>query len=86
MMNVLVDQANKKALEYFRGNTDGKGLNHNALAFAIGALEKQVPKKVKKAHWETICPVCKGSLYIDDLNVIMESQYCPDCGQRLEWE
>lgn len=78
--------ANRKALEYFRGHTDGKGLDHNALAFAIQALEKQVPKKVKEAHFETVCPVCKGSLYIDDLNVVEQSRYCPDCGQMLEWE
>lgn len=44
-MNKLLDQANKRALEYFRSGTDGKGLDHNALAFAIQALEKQVPKR-----------------------------------------
>lgn len=85
-MNKLLDQANKRALDYFKCRTDGKGLDQNALAFAIQALEKQVPKKVKEAHFETVCPVCKGSLYIDDLNVVEQSRYCPDCGQMLEWE
>lgn len=85
MMNVLVDRANKKALEYFRRNTDGKGLNHNALAFAIGALEKQVPKRIVDDYSETVCPCCKANFFIDDLNVVMKYDYCPDCGQKLEW-
>lgn len=75
----------KRALKYFTTRTDGKGIDHAALASAVLALEKQVSKKIKEAHFETVCPVCKGSLYIDDLNVVEQSQYCPDCGQRLEW-
>lgn len=85
-MNKLLDQANKRALDYFKCRTDGKGLDQNALAFAIKALEKQVPKEVKKAHFETVCPACKSNLYIEDLNVVMIYDFCPDCGQRLEWE
>lgn len=84
-MNKLLDQANKRALDYFKCSTDGKVFDHNALAFAIQALEKQVPKRAVDAHFDTACPACKNNLYIEDLNVVEKSRYCPDCGQRLEW-
>lgn len=38
----------EKALDYFRGNVDGKGLDNRYLACAIDALEKQIQKKVVK--------------------------------------
>lgn len=84
-MSEFINQANKRALEYFRSRTDGKGLDHNALAFAIQALEKQVPKRIKNAHSETICPCCGTNFYVEDLNTVMIYDFCPDCGQRLEW-
>ena len=51
------------------------------------ALEKQVPKE---AHWEgkpmgikslelgKYCPICDYPFEVD-------YNYCPDCGQRLDW-
>ena len=83
-MNRLVT-ANRKALEYFRSRTDGKELDHNALAFAIQALEKQVPKRAVDAHVDTVCPASRADLFPEDLNAVEKSRYCPDCGQRLEW-
>lgn len=62
-----------------------------ALEMAIQALEKQVPKKV---IWENekngkvylfswaYCPNC-GSDMCDKHNE--EFQFCPDCGQALDW-
>ena len=48
----------------------------------IEALEKQIPKKVKREQYfyGTIdyCPVCNW-LFRDRLN------YCPNCGQALDW-
>lgn len=84
-MSKFINQANKRALEYFRSGTDGKGLDHNALAFAIKALEKQVPKRAVDAHAGTICPACRANLFLEDLNAVEKSRYCPDCGQRFEW-
>lgn len=80
-----VDIANKRALEYFKCRLDGKGIDFNALACAVIALEKQIPKKIVDDYSETVCPSCKANLFIEDLNVVMKSDYCPDCGQKLEW-
>jgi rubrerythrin len=47
----------------------------------LQALKKQIPKKVEKIihddeeYCET-CPIC-GKFAFDN--------YCPECGQRLEW-
>jgi hypothetical protein len=53
------------------------------------ALEKQIPKKVKKIRQETIlgyavtvhCPVCGGSVWQN----ADESKYCFRCGQAIDW-
>lgn len=56
-----------------------------ALKVGITALEKQIPKKV---IWENeifswaYCPNC-GSDMCDKYND--EFQFCPDCGQALDW-
>lgn len=99
-MNKLLVQANKRALDYFKCRTDGKGLDQNALAFAIKALDKQVPKKLKhKTNRFVIqgyeydddcvyCPSCNkfmGNLSADRHNELTKHHYCPDCGQMLEW-
>ena len=84
-MSEFINQANKRALEYFRSRTDGKGLDLNALAFAIQALEKQVPKRAVDAHVDTVCPASRADLFPEDLNAVEKSRYCPDCGQKLEW-
>ena len=59
----------------------------NGLRMAIKALEKQIPKKLKE-HTQSqygcipVCGVCNGimDLMQGDLN------YCPNCGQKLNWE
>jgi len=54
-------------------------LNKNNIA---EALEKQVPKKVKRfLDYKTIkmCPECGHEL-------IYGSKYCDKCGQKLDWE
>lgn len=66
-----------------------------ALKVGISALEKQVPKKViweNKKNSKTYlhpwgfpwacCPNC-GSDMCDKYND--EFQFCPDCGQALDW-
>lgn len=42
------------------------------------SLEKQIPKKSDKSEHTDCCPVCQFELY-QALN------YCPNCGQRLDW-
>lgn len=66
-----------------------------SLKTALSALEKQVPKKVKKEFvtvngcitcFETdVCPVCGNVFYIEDLGQTMYYSFCPDCGQALDW-
>lgn len=66
-----------------------------SLKTALSALEKQVPKKVKKEFvtvngcitcFETdVCPVCGNDFYIEDLGQTMYYSFCPDCGQALDW-
>lgn len=59
------------------------------------ALEKQIPKKVIREFksiggaitcFETsVCPICEMDFYIDDLGQTMYCDFCPDCGQALDW-
>ena len=49
-----------------------------SLDIAISALEKQIPKIVKKTKNEIVCPTC-GTL-------VGSSPYCRYCGQKLSWE
>ena len=54
-------------------------LEKEALYMAIEALEKQVikePKFLLRAS-RFICPVCGYNV---------EHKYCPECGQKLDWE
>ena len=79
------DMRYKEAYNYFISRTDGMGIDPSALGCAVLAIEKQIPMQVKKDHADTVCPSCKGSLFNEDLNVIEESNYCYQCGQRLKW-
>ena len=66
-----------------------------AIETATQALEKQIPKKVKREFvteggcitcFETdVCPVCGNYFYIEDLGQTMYYSFCPDCGQALDW-
>ena len=64
--------------------TDGM----EAVKFAIQALEKQVPMKVKNSGeripFEWYCPAC-GELLCDDGYKDTYIKYCEHCGQKLDW-
>ena len=72
-----------------------KDYQEDVAEIAILALEKQVPKKVKKEFvtvngcitcFETdVCPVCGNDFYIEDLGQTMYYSFCPDCGQKTNW-
>ena len=61
-----------------------------SMRIALEALEKQISKEVTNKFtdldeegFEVIfggCPNCKMEVNFDD------NEYCPYCGQRLEWE
>ena len=54
---------------------------------AIGALEKQIPKKViNKGHlyaYACFCPVCNS--IVSSAPPYDEANYCYKCGQALDW-
>ena len=84
-MSKTYERFYKKALDYFRTGTDGKGIPDYALCMAIDALKKQIPRRIEDKHSDTVCPACKRRFYIEDLNVVKKARYCYECGQRLEW-
>lgn len=67
--------------------------NVDAIKVAIEALEKQIPKQVIfeyggyadgfPVYDVAYCPLCNCSFEDDDAN--WEIDYCPHCGQRLDW-
>lgn len=80
----------EKAIEYLKwrfevhggkiGLYDDDG-STKAYELAISALEKQISKKVRHIsgmHSTGRCPVCSAYTVLNN--------YCPNCGQRLEWD
>ena len=65
------------------GVTDEIVLNEKAITRAI---VKSVPKKViYDREFYPYCPSCKCSHKLNLLSVYRVN-YCPECGQALEWE
>ena len=60
----------------------------SALALAIEALEKQIPKKPLHMHKNYYCPICKedGWMSWDDAIPNDMDKYCGTCGQAIDWE
>lgn len=81
----------QEAIKWFEKYIDNecyKESFQNACKLAIESIEKATPKKVVNVKsvedWDVLfiageCPVC-GSWLNDEM------KYCPECGQRLEWE
>ena len=79
----------QEAIEFFKGELEGgKCSEHcvqcNANEFALQALEKQIPKKVKNItitlyYKQGRCPNC-NALLKNTMNI-----FCSDCGQALDW-
>ena len=69
--------AQKKRLE-------SKFAKFAALNLAIGAIDKQIPKKpIEKSPWVYHCPRCDSRTVEDAF--IKKFKFCPDCGQALDW-
>ena len=52
------------------------------LNMAINALEKQMPKKPHKNFAKFSGVWCSCGKYLDFVD---KQNYCPDCGQKLDW-
>lgn len=83
---------NKEAIAQLRCNVEGDYINLDdleAFAVAIQALEKQIPKKpLARDLWElgtaigSSCPTCGYDFPIGNYR---RYEYCPECGQALDW-
>ena len=60
----------------------------SALALAIEALKKQIPKKPLHMHKNYYCPICKEDVWIlwDDAVPNDMDKYCGKCGHAIDWE
>ena len=56
----------------------------DALAMAIDALEKQIPKSVRVTTSTKRCAVC-GRQLSGIGNLHPERKYCQNCGQAIKW-
>ena len=58
----------------------------DGLEMAIEALEKQIPKKILRGtitrDTACYCSVCKSYVCFED---VYKDDYCPKCGQRIDW-
>lgn len=79
---------NQDALWFFEeelkcGKCNDDCLQCNSMEMAIGALEKQIPKKpIEDGYYNKpcVCPYCG-----QDLDYIECAKYCKNCGQALDW-
>lgn len=55
-----------------------------SIAMAIEALEKQIPKK-PTGNKMNCCPSCKALVGIHTDVINAKYNYCPKCGQALDW-
>lgn len=56
----------------------------------IEALEKQIPKKpyIEEHDYGNayVCTICETFIhYVDDDEEHLRFDYCPNCGQKIEW-
>lgn len=63
----------------------GSNISDEAAKSAIQALEKQIQKKPKK-NFEKFSGVwCVCGKYLGKGYFVNKPNYCPDCGQKLDW-
>ena len=60
------------------------GMRYNAIVTARGALYRLIPQKPIKYKDIWLCPICDDKNLADD--DITDCEYCPNCGQALDWE
>lgn len=64
--------------------------DEEAIDMAISALEKQIPKKPIKIRYRLYVCECGRNLsptFIDDdATLQMFFNFCPECGQKVNWE
>lgn len=86
----------RESIEVIKANypTSGYYMLRESLDIAIEALEKQLPKRprengmsdglIKRTKYYT-CQTCGNCLLTEMMNERQNTNYCWDCGQRLDW-
>lgn len=54
----------------------------DSLIVIKGVVEKQVAKKLRIEPIGNVCPEC----FYDTAFMSKGEEYCPNCGQKLDWE
>lgn len=76
------------------GCTEVKRFEHiqlEKIEMIINALEKQVAKKPiqqstdEKTHYKCVCGNISMTVYTDGIRQGYTPNYCPNCGQKLDW-
>lgn len=77
---MMYEEALREVLHQVYRNTDDfeMRISKDCYKLIIEALEKQIPKKLKDDGW-LYCPICGRDVLLDRFD------YCPDCGQALDW-
>ena len=58
----------------------------NALNQAIELLSRNIKKKPVEAEGgDPCCPKCHYDFHIEDIGQIFQAEFCPDCGQAIDW-
>lgn len=70
---------------YFEGARQSSNISTEikAINVAISAIDKQIPKynlSMPPHALFTLCPVCEMGVITPAMN------YCPKCGDKLDWE
>ena len=68
---------------YFEGHTAEEIVD--AMWLAIEALQKQIPKPVRRTTSTKRCSRCNRQLSWS-MNTQISKRYCPRCGQAIDWE
>lgn len=84
----------QKAIDYFNNviidtsiGLENMTITTELINISIKALKKQIPKKSIHYHH---CPSCENGLPAEKItdeycSCCFKWDYCPKCGQRLEW-
>ena len=82
---------------WYDGKCHEDGNCFESMQMSIKALEKKIAKKPQKQTykllieegWEYACPNCKAAIGVnkkDTMGLTQHEIYCPECGQKLDWE
>lgn len=85
VLSILVSKENALRYDFNGHNLDDIELIQNIIAI----VKKQISQKpIDKSDLWAVCPVCGGSISLDNIQEHIENEentFCEHCGQRLDW-